>query len=160
MDLHNQYRAMVSSVEVKQTVKYQSRANNDVQLNVSIHRLLEKGRGLIRPKTSPFPGMTTSWKFPSVHCKNGSPKVWVEASISHKVLDKILEENTDLEFGQTTDWDVDGFCSEGYFGAMCQAASGLIAQMDSVGITNDNGHAKRMESERRQLPQPNLTVRK
>lgn len=78
------------------------------------------------------------WTIPSdASSKGHSPESWLEAYISSSTLDALLRGNANLLLGGYLPWDVSQ--QEAIFDGLFQPALETVAQLDDVGICNDNG---------------------
>lgn len=135
----------IISVTVKQVVRYKDDSDGDSILNITRHETLSQSL-TSSPHEVVFRGVTSHKKVKKGSLNN--PRQWFEASLSSARCEELLSKHQDLEEGicgpPDSPWDCEQLKSEGVFRAFCQSGFDMVAQMDKVGLTNDNGLGKNL----------------
>lgn len=71
----------------------------------------------------------------------GLANVWYEATISSVRVEKALEENAKIEFGEEVQWEETEMEKEGVLKDLSLPSIGMVEQMDQIGAGNDNGRS-------------------
>ena len=133
------------SVIVKQVVRYKDDSDGDSILNITRHETLSQSL-TSSPHEIVFRSINSHKKGKKGSLSN--PRQWFEASLSSVRCEELLFKHKDLEEGicgpPDSPWDCEQLKSEGVFRAFCQAGFDMVAQMDKIGLTNDNGLSKNL----------------
>lgn len=71
----------------------------------------------------------------------GLANVWYEASISSILMEKALEENAKIEFGEEVQWEETEMKKEGVLKDLILPSIGMVEKMDQIGAGNCNGRS-------------------
>lgn len=64
-------------------------------------------------------------------------KRWYEASITSVTMDKLLQQNVNLELGEEVSWTASDLAAKKLSNTFIKPACTMLAQMDGVGFYND-----------------------
>ncbi|KAG6011130.1 hypothetical protein E4U54_008278 [Claviceps lovelessii] len=119
----------ITAVRIRHMTRYKSTRTPGSILSVAEFQTLRAGEEKDRRRR---------WTIPSdASSKGHSPESWLEAYISSSTLDALLRGNANLLLGGYLPWDVSQ--QEAIFDGLFQPALETVAQLDDVGICNDNG---------------------
>ncbi|SPO00907.1 uncharacterized protein DNG_03655 [Cephalotrichum gorgonifer] len=134
---YGEFRVSVDQVRVRHVARYRDGHRGNTVLNITMWQATntewdavdDNDRGTRHIRVEPSENDDTK----------GLANVWYEASISSVRLEKVLEENATIEFGDEVKWAKAKLKEEGVFKNLYHPAIGMVEQMDGIGSSNNNG---------------------
>ncbi|KAF7558889.1 hypothetical protein G7046_g5266 [Stylonectria norvegica] len=132
----------IAGMNIRHVANYRHGVDGRSCLTITMTRIVKRGDNF-RPGMSTYTGFTCPVPVPGEGC----PTQWFEAAITSTRAEELLMENVELEVGDKTSWTPEQFQKEGAFDQLCEPTLRMIAQMDEVGRTNNNGFRPKAEAD-------------